>query len=212
MFRHPLVRSAVYNASSRGERTDAHRLLALGAADPLERASHLAAATDQPDEALAAELEEAASAAARRGAFASAAAVLSRAADLSSDAGGRVRRLISAAQAYLDAGDSDGASRLAEKAHAVAHTASDQATLALVRGALELQRGTPATAYDLLLTGAHAVVGEDPGRALELQAHAITPAFVAGWPSGHSPRLTRSSWICRRRAGHTNPFSGCFWA
>jgi DNA-binding CsgD family transcriptional regulator len=172
VFRHPLVRSAVYNASSRAERADAHRLLAMGAADPLVRASHLAATTDQPDEALAAELEEAASAA----------AVLSRAADLSSDARGRVRRLISAAQAYLDAGDSDGASRLAEKAHAVAHTASDQAALALVRAALELQRGTPATAYDLLLTAAHAVVGEDPGRALELQAHAMTPAFVAGWP------------------------------
>ncbi len=182
VFRHPLVRSAVYNASSRAERADAHRLLAMGAADPLVRASHLAATTDQPDEALAAELEEAASAAARRGAFASAAVVFSRAADLSSDVRGRVRRLISAAQAYLDAGDSHGASRLAEKAHAVAHAASDQAALALVRAALELQRGTPATAYDLLLTAAHAVVGEDPGRALELQAHAMTPAFVAGWP------------------------------
>ncbi len=182
VFRHPLVRSTVYNASSRAERAEAHRLLALGAADPLARASHLAAATDQPDEALAAELEEAASAAARRGAFGSAAAVLARAADLSSDAGGRVRRLISAAQAYVDAGDSDAASRLAEKAHAVAHTASDQAALVLVRGALELQRGAPATAYELLLTAAHAVVDEDPGRALELQAHAITPAFVSGWP------------------------------
>ena len=182
VFRHPLVRSAVYNASSRAERADVHRLLALGAADPLARASHLAAATDRPDEALAAELEEVASGAARRGAFRSAAAVLARAADLSTDAGGRVRRLISAAQAYLDAGDSDGASRLVERAHAVAHTASDQAALALVRGALELQQGTPATAYDLLVTAAHAVVGEDPAHALELQAHAMTPAFVAGWP------------------------------
>jgi DNA-binding CsgD family transcriptional regulator len=182
VFRHPLVRSAVYNASSRAERAEAHRRLASGAIDPLARASHLSAATDQPDEALAAELEAAASSAARRGAFGSAAAALGRAGDLSTDAGGRVRRLISAAQACLDAGDSDAASRLAEKAHAVAHSASDQAALALVRGALELQRGTPATAYDLLVRGAHAVVGEDPERALELQAHAMTPAFVAGWP------------------------------
>jgi len=51
-----------------------------------------------------------------------------------------------------------------------------------VQGALELQRGTPAAAYELLLAGAHAVAADDPGQALELQAHAITPAFVAGWP------------------------------
>ena len=182
VFRHPLVRAAVYNASPRAERAEAHRPLASGTADPLARASHLAAAADQPDEAVALELEEAASAAARRGAFGSAAVVLGRAGELSSDAGGRVRRLISAAQAHLDAGEPDEASRLAKQAHADAQTVSDQAALALIRGALELQRGTPATAYDLLVTGAHAVVAEEPARALELQAHAMTPAFVAGWP------------------------------
>jgi DNA-binding CsgD family transcriptional regulator len=182
VFRHPLARSAVYNASSPGERAEAHRLLAARATDPLARALHLAAATDQPDDALAAELEEAAAAAARRGAFASAAGVLARAAELSTDAGARVRRLISAAQANLDAGDSRAASRLAEQALAGTRTAHERAALAAVRGALELQRGTPAAAYQLLLAGAHAVAGEDPAQALELQAQAMTPAFVAGWP------------------------------
>jgi DNA-binding CsgD family transcriptional regulator len=182
VFRHPLVRSAVYNASSRAERAGAHRLLAAAASDPLARASHLAAATDQPDAALATELEEAASAAIRRGAFASAATALGRAAELSTDPGGRVRRLISAAQAYLDAGDSDASSRLAEEARAGVNAPADQAALAAVRGALELGRGTPSAAYDVLLTAARAVADEDPARALELQAQAITPAFVAGWP------------------------------
>jgi AAA ATPase domain len=74
VFRHPLARSAVYNASSRAERAEAHRVLASTTTDPLARASHLAAATDQPDEGLAVALEEAASGATRRGAFASAAA------------------------------------------------------------------------------------------------------------------------------------------
>jgi DNA-binding CsgD family transcriptional regulator len=182
VFRHPLARSAVYSASSPGERAEAHRLLGSGATDPLARALHLAAAASQPDDALAADLEEAASAATRRGAFASAAGVLARSAELSTDASARVRRLIAAAQANLDAGDSHAASRLAERALAGARTASEQAALAGVKGALELQRGTPAAAYELLLAGAHAVAGEDPARALELQAQAITPAFVAGWP------------------------------
>jgi DNA-binding CsgD family transcriptional regulator/tetratricopeptide (TPR) repeat protein len=182
VFRHPLVRSAVYNASSPGQRAEAHRLLASGATDPLARALHLAAAASQPDDALAAELEDAAAAATRRGAFAVAAGVLARSAELSTDASARVRRLIAAAQANLDAGDSQAASQLAEQALAGTRVASEQAALAGVKGALELQRGTPAAAYELLLAGAHAVAGEDPERALELQAQAMTPAFVAGWP------------------------------
>jgi DNA-binding CsgD family transcriptional regulator len=173
----------LYNASSHVERAEAHRLLASAANEPLARASHLAAAAaDQPDEALAVALEEAASGATRRGAFASAAAALARAADLSTDAGGRVRRLISAAQANLDAGDADAATRLAEQALPGTLDASDQAALAAVKGALEFQRGTPAAAYDLLLTTARAIAREDPRRALELQAQAMSPAFVAGWP------------------------------
>ena len=182
VFRHPLARSAVLGASSPAERAQAHRLLAAGATVPLARALHLSAATNEPDDALAAELEDAAAAALRRGAFASAAAVLARSAELSADAGGRLRRLIAAAQANVDAGNPEAAARLVEEALASAHTASEQAALCAVRGALELQRGTPAEAYALLVAGAHAVADEDPARALELQAQAITPAFVAGWP------------------------------
>jgi DNA-binding CsgD family transcriptional regulator len=182
VFRHPLVRSAVYNACSRAERAEAHRLLASAANDPLSRASHLAAAAQQPDEALARKLEDAAAGVARRGAFASVATAFARAAELSPEAGDRARRLIAAAQAYLDAGDPDASSRLAEEALMGTSTASDRAALADVRGALEIQRGTPGAAYDLLLAAAHAVAQEDPRRALELQAQAITAAFVGGWP------------------------------
>jgi DNA-binding CsgD family transcriptional regulator len=179
-FRHPLVRSAAYNASPQAERAQAHRLLAASASDPLSRASHLAAAAQQPDEALAAELEEAAATAAGRGAFASAASVYSRAAAMSTQAEARVRRLIAAAHAYLDAGESDPAARLAEEALAEASTVSDQAALAAVKGALELQRGTPTAAYELLFGAARAVAQDDPVRALELQAQAMTASIVAG--------------------------------
>jgi hypothetical protein len=51
-----------------------------------------------------------------------------------------------------------------------------------VRGALELQRGSPGAAYELLIAAARGVATEDPARSLELQAQAITASFVAGWP------------------------------
>ena len=182
VFRHPLVRSAVHHSSSPAERAEAHRLLASGATDPLSRASHLAAAADRPDESVAGELGEAAAAAARRGAFASAASIFVRAADLSTDADGRTRRLIAAAQAYLDAGDADGSSRAAEEALAGARTAAERAAITAIQSALELQRGTPGAAYDLLCAAARAVCGEDPARAFDFQARAIVASFVAGWP------------------------------
>jgi DNA-binding CsgD family transcriptional regulator/tetratricopeptide (TPR) repeat protein len=182
VWRHPLARSAVYGASSPGERADAHRLLAAAATDPLSRASHLAAVAHDADETLAAELEAAAAAVAARGGFAPAAAAFARASDLSTDPGGRARRLIAAAQAHLDAGDAEAASTLAEEALVTASTAADHAGLAAVRGALEIQRGIPGTAYEVLLGAAHTVAGSDPARALELQAQAILASFVAGWP------------------------------
>jgi DNA-binding CsgD family transcriptional regulator len=182
VFRHPLVRSAVYNASSRAQLVEAHRTLAFATTDPVSRASHLAAAAQEPDEALAAELDDAATAASRRGAFASAAALLSRAAELSTDADGRVRRLIATAQAHLDAGEADAASRLAGEAVAQATAPSDQAALGEVRGALEIQTGTLGAAYDLLVGAARVVALSDPAHALDLQAQALVAAFVAGWP------------------------------
>jgi ATP/maltotriose-dependent transcriptional regulator MalT len=82
----------------------------------------------------------------------------------------------------LDAGDADASSRTAEEALAGARTVSDRAAITAVKSALELQRGTPGAAYDLLRAAAHAISGEDPARAFDLQAQAIVASFVAGWP------------------------------
>src|SRR5262249_13960326 len=136
----------------------------------------------EPDEAVAKELGEAAAVAARRGAFASAGSIYTRAAEVSTDADGRTRRLIAAAEAYLDAGDADASSTMAEAALAVARTVSDRAALAAVQSALELQRGSPGVAYDLLCGACHALSREDPAGALKLQAQAIIASFIAGWP------------------------------
>jgi DNA-binding CsgD family transcriptional regulator len=67
-FAHPLLGSALYQALGPSERHRVHEKLSQVLEDPLDRARHLALSTDEPDRAVAAALEEAASLAGRRGA------------------------------------------------------------------------------------------------------------------------------------------------
>jgi hypothetical protein len=95
MFRHPLVRSAMYRAAPAEER----RARPSGAgggdrreADPDRRAWHLAAAAAGPDEQVASELERSAGRAQARGGLAAAAAFLQRAVALTGDPARRADR------------------------------------------------------------------------------------------------------------------------
>ena len=110
VFRHPLVRSAVYRAAAAEERSEVHRALAEATdpdIDPDRRAWHRAQAASMPDEDVAAELERSAGRAQARGGFAAAAAFLERSvrADTRSRPARRAR--LAAAQAKQQAGALD---------------------------------------------------------------------------------------------------------
>ncbi|MER6066389.1 LuxR C-terminal-related transcriptional regulator [Streptomyces sp. NPDC001792] len=97
-FRHPLIRSAVVAESTSAERRRVHRALAEVLHDDLERrAWHLGEATVQPDEEVAALLQEAARRVRGRGDYQAVIALLCRAADLSPTPRARTSRLAEAA-------------------------------------------------------------------------------------------------------------------
>jgi DNA-binding CsgD family transcriptional regulator len=104
-FRHPLLRSAVYQAAGEGDRRYAHSALAdLLVNEPDRRAWHRAAAAVGPDESRAQDLVTAAENANRRGAIDAAVAALDRAAALSVDPRRRAARLVEAAELALETG------------------------------------------------------------------------------------------------------------
>ncbi|HUG65372.1 MAG TPA: LuxR family transcriptional regulator [Gaiellaceae bacterium] len=107
-FTHPLLAAGVYEAASPLRRVEVHRRLAELLEDPEARAWQLAASVGEPDDAVAAVLEEAAAHARARGAPRPAALLLERAGELT--AADRIddanRRAIDAAFLHFEAGDS----------------------------------------------------------------------------------------------------------
>jgi DNA-binding CsgD family transcriptional regulator len=103
-FHHPLIRSAVQQAAAPTQVLAMYAALAEAVADQERRLWHRAMAAVGPDERVAAELEEHARAARRRGAVPVAAAALERAALLSADPHTKGDRLVRAAELAYDLG------------------------------------------------------------------------------------------------------------
>jgi DNA-binding CsgD family transcriptional regulator/tetratricopeptide (TPR) repeat protein len=116
-FRHPLVRSAVYQAATIAERHATHAALAEAlAGDADRRVWHRAAAAVGRDAGVAAELEQAVDRARRRGDLVTAMAGYERAAALAPDPRRRGVLLLRAAEVASELGQSEMVRRLLQEA------------------------------------------------------------------------------------------------
>ncbi|MQA86023.1 MAG: AAA family ATPase [Streptosporangiales bacterium] len=187
VFRHPLMRAAVYRSAPFTRRLAVHRALAR-ALDPEtdadRRAWHLAAATTGPDESVAAELERSSQRARHRGGPAAAATALERAAWLSVSTTDRALRLIAAAEAANAAGHPGRAETLAGQAEKIETDSAMQARIRLLRATIAFESGSPATTHGLLLGGAAPISADHP----ELAASMLVDAIKNGWFSNDLAR------------------------
>jgi DNA-binding CsgD family transcriptional regulator len=179
-FAHPLLRSAVYHAADPVQRRGVHATLAELATSPARRAWHLAAAADAPDEEVAAALETAAGEARARGGVMAAARAYERAAHLSTDDEAHARRLLEAASDFAQSGLADHALELVGAAGALAPGGALATEVVRVRGRVELRRGAPAVAHDVLVAEADRIEEGHPGAAASLLVEAAVAHMMTG--------------------------------
>jgi DNA-binding CsgD family transcriptional regulator len=196
-FRHPVVRSVVYQSASLPERRKAHRALALVTdpqLNPDRRAWHRAQAAPGPDEEVASELERSAGWAQARGGAASAAAFLERAVALTLDPARRAERALAAAQAKLQAGAFDVASGLLATAEAGPLDELQRGHVDLLRGQITFASSRGIDAPPLLLAAAKRFERLDPALARETYLEALVAALFAGrlWMGG-MPEAARAA-------------------
>ncbi|MCL3859606.1 LuxR family transcriptional regulator [Actinotalea sp. K2] len=182
-FRHPLVRSAVYQAATPPDKRRAHGALAEATdprSDPDRRAWHRAQAVLGTDEDAAASLQDSADRARARGGLAAAAAFLQRAVKLTPDPATRAARALDAAHITHAAGSTEAASELLTVAASGPLDALQHARVELLRAriAFRLTRGSDVPR--MLLAAANTLVPLDAALAREAYLEAIEASFHAG--------------------------------
>ena len=186
-FRHPLVRSAAYRASTARARRQVHEALADATdphLDPDRRAWHRARAAEGPDEAVAGELERSAGRAQARGGLAAAAAFLERATALTPDPARRGMRALAAAEAMLRAGAFDTALVLLTTAEEAPLDELPRARLELLRAQVAFASSHGSEAVPLLLAAARRLEPLDDALARETYLEAFSAAILAGRAGG----------------------------
>jgi DNA-binding CsgD family transcriptional regulator len=182
-FRHPLVRSALYQGATLSQRQQVHAALAsalAGEENTDRRVWHQAMATLTGDEEVAAALEASARRAQLRAGHASAVTAFLRAAELSTDDAHRVQRVAAAAQAAWDAGQPGRAREIIGQALPQA-TGQTRAQLLYLSGRIERIAGIPREAFALLVGAADACT--DPSLTIELLFQAADAAVSGGDPA-----------------------------
>ena len=204
-LRHPLVRSAVYHAAPLSKRQAAHRALARvldGDVEADRRAWHRAAASVEPDPSVGEELEQAAQRARQRSGFAAASLAFERAASLTTDEEHQARRLTAAAESAWLAGRAERAFMLLEAARPLVSEPIQRADLHRFLGLIEMTRGVPADACQLLLRSAREVASLDAERALQM----LNLAGLAAAYTGDKEAAVAIAEVARGLALEETPF------
>jgi DNA-binding CsgD family transcriptional regulator len=175
-FRHPLIRAAIYETATREQRRKVHRT--IGAAlnqtsDGDRRAWHLAAATLEPDDEVAAELERTASRAAQRNGYDTARRAVTRSAELTRDPAQRASRLLAAAEYALLAGQPTAATELVRQAEDGLTGRAFALRVARVQGTVAHQLGQTHKAHSILTAAADLAACDDPSAAGQMLAETV---------------------------------------
>ncbi|KAA9376482.1 AAA family ATPase [Microbispora cellulosiformans] len=186
-FRHPLMRSAIYQAASLAQRHAAHAAIADALAessgglpgDLADRETwHRAAAGSGPDDAVAAALDAIAARAQQRGAATLAVSALEQAARLSHDPRDRAERLLRAADVSVELGDHDVVARLLRQTESLDLSPQQRTRVLWIRGAFDDGTGDHAVGPLALADLAETVAAEgDHERALRILWSAALRCF-----------------------------------
>jgi DNA-binding CsgD family transcriptional regulator/tetratricopeptide (TPR) repeat protein len=210
-FKHPLLRSAIYEQAPAALRQEAHQALAAAEDGTLggeRRAWHLAAAATKPDSAVASALEDAAESAKRRGGHASAATAFERSAQLTQGSEERARRLLAGADEARRGGETERAMQLLEEALPLTADPRLRAGVQHLHGVLETWRGSPMTAHALLFGEATRVESVDPGKAALMFADAAWASLMAGEIATGLETAERACEVARRKGGVEEVLAG----
>ncbi|HEV2639479.1 MAG TPA: AAA family ATPase [Actinocrinis sp.] len=191
-FDHPLLRAAVYSGADGRARRAAHARLAAAAAEPVDRARHLALANPARDEDVAQTLTVAADAARRRGAPATAAELAALAvARTPGEAGAqRAARRLAHAEYAWDAGYHEQARTAARTVLSEEH---DREIRVSARIVLLKCAGQALEGEDRLIEEGLAEARGEPGLESQLRTWASTRHLLAG-------RLGQAAAEARRAA------------
>jgi DNA-binding CsgD family transcriptional regulator len=182
VFRHPLIRSAVYAGASVEAKRTVHQALAAAldkTAEPDQWAQHLIASAGGPDDELAAEVEAAADRARNRGGYSAEAFLLAQAADLTLDPSSRSTRLLKASSAALNAGEPTRAEALLLRARAGLSDPLLRAEAQQLDGRMRIPLVQPAAAPALLLDASRQFLSLDMDRARESLLEAFDAYLIS---------------------------------
>jgi len=168
-FGHSLMRSAIRQAMPTADRQAAHAALASVLDDqPDRQVRHRAAASENPDEAVASALQEAARRAARRGGIAAAVTTLEQAAALSEDPVRRAERLLTAADFAAELGRPETVARLLDQALTGQLSRQQHARVIWLRGSADEGLHSHSSGAISLTALAEEIAAEDPALALRI--------------------------------------------